>query len=489
MSRMSRRRMLRLLGGMGLAAPFVNLGRQRALAATGRVPRVVFLFHSSGWQLRELGHATGTVFDPLRDAGLMERTTVIRGLHNRVCTANNTGDAHTGNGVTLLSGEISLKHPGFQPPYGGVTRVYGGAKTFDQVLADRWASEVAVPSAHMGILTSNGYNEVANLSHQVLSWRGPASFRDGDPVYDNGVFCENDPAEVHRTLFGATDGDAVDAGAAVAEARRRARMAALGYLDGELAAVGGTLRAHDRERLDVHRSAVAAMRTQLERGEIVLPDACSVPELFVGEVDQSPNYENLSNAQIANAVAALSCDVTRVVMLQHGMAGGGVTFRDDDWFFGRYGFTVAQAKRDLAEGNSSNNLSHSVISAHAASHATGPSSFPYYHRFGQWHAGQVARLASALRDVSTDSGTLLDDTLIVWFSENGQVSHGQRDIPFVLVGGDNWVRTGLDLDVGGATQVPMLRTLGRALTGDASFTIGDDDYAEGLERFAPLLRS
>ena len=52
----------------------------------------------------------------------------------------------------------------------------------------------------------------------------------------------------------------------------------------------------------------------------------------------------------------------------------------------------------------------------------------------QWYAGCVARLALALDAIPEGSGTLLDNTLIVWANELGRGDHNQENIPVVLIG-------------------------------------------------------
>ena len=52
----------------------------------------------------------------------------------------------------------------------------------------------------------------------------------------------------------------------------------------------------------------------------------------------------------------------------------------------------------------------------------------------QFYARCVARLATALDAVPEASGTMLDNTLVVWANEQGRGDHNQDNVPVVLIG-------------------------------------------------------
>ena len=68
----------------------------------------------------------------------------------------------------------------------------------------------------------------------------------------------------------------------------------------------------------------------------------------------------------------------------------------------------------------------------------------------QWYAGCVARLALALDAIPEGTGTMLDNTLIVWGNEPGRGDHNQENIPIVMIGkaGGALPRGGRVLDSG-----------------------------------------
>ena len=52
----------------------------------------------------------------------------------------------------------------------------------------------------------------------------------------------------------------------------------------------------------------------------------------------------------------------------------------------------------------------------------------------QYYASRVARLATALDAVPEGSGTMLDNTLVVWGNELGRGDHSLENIPVVMLG-------------------------------------------------------
>jgi hypothetical protein len=52
----------------------------------------------------------------------------------------------------------------------------------------------------------------------------------------------------------------------------------------------------------------------------------------------------------------------------------------------------------------------------------------------QYYASCVARLATQLDAIPEGSGTMLDNTLVVWANEQGRGDHNQSNVPIVLIG-------------------------------------------------------
>ncbi len=81
--------------------------------------------------------------------------------------------------------------------------------------------------------------------------------------------------------------------------------------------------------------------------------------------------------------------------------------------------------------------------------------------FDRFWSGQVAYLAKRLAGIKEGSGTMLDNTLIVWGVESGtNHNHSPRDMQYLLIGGRNLgIKTGQYLKVGTQSANKMLTSV------------------------------
>jgi Protein of unknown function (DUF1552) len=150
---------------------------------------------------------------------------------------------------------------------------------------------------------------------------------------------------------------------------------------------------------------------------------------------------------------ALACDVTRVANFMWGGMGGMGTAT---W---------------LNHTNDHHNLAH----ANALKEMT---------EWNTWYATQLAYLMSALEKYpDVGGGTLLDNTLIMWWNELGNGSaHLSNRAPFVLAGGAGGaLKMGRFLNY---TPAPIqngqiLLTVYNVLTGSNDTTFGSPKYCPG----------
>lgn len=176
--------------------------------------------------------------------------------------------------------------------------------------------------------------------------------------------------------------------------------------------LAATLGGDERARLDVHVRSIAALSS---RGA----QSASTPSCVVPSQPKSGNnpQADASQATVASAqadliVAALACDVTRVVGMQFGTSnrqyiGGEVN--DDE---------------------------------HSAVHS-GSEYLPRVIGAEQAVAGWVARLVQALAatpDPAAPEGSLLDNTLVVWARDIADgPAHTQYSMPYALLGGGTYL--------------------------------------------------
>jgi hypothetical protein len=157
------------------------------------------------------------------------------------------------------------------------------------------------------------------------------------------------------------------------------------------------------------------------------PAVHAVPELDPHVKQENDSIPKISRMQIELMVHGFASDFARVATLQ-------------------YTNSVGQAKMhwiNVDEGH--HELSHKPDDdADAQDKLT---------RINQWYCGELAYLVQRLAETAEPggSGSLLDNTLIVWTNELGKGnSHTLDNIPFVMVGG------GLDFRMGRSLKYPKL---------------------------------
>lgn len=186
----------------------------------------------------------------------------------------------------------------------------------------------------------------------------------------------------------------------------------------DLRKVGSLVSAEDRRLLDEHASYVRELEQELRQtnAESV---GHAVPEPEPGVKAENDNIPRISKVQIDLMVQSFAADFSRVATLQYTNSVGEARMR---WL------GVNEGHHELSHNPDSDAKSQEKLT-----------------RINHWFAEQLAYLAKRLADTPEPggSGSLLDNTLIVWTNELGKGnSHTLDDIPFVLVG------NGLDFRMG-----------------------------------------
>jgi hypothetical protein len=205
-------------------------------------------------------------------------------------------------------------------------------------------------------------------------------------------------------------------------------------LDGvtdDLKKVGAAVGSADKRLIDEHATFVREMEEELKQAKAAA--AHPIPVLEPGVRKDNDNIPQISKAQIDLMVNAFAADFTRVASLQYTNSVGNARMR---W---------------LGINDPHHGLSHE-----------GNDKLPAQEKLtkiNKWFCEQLAYMAKRLAETPEPGGTgsLLDNTLIVWTNELGEGnSHSLDNIPFVLVGG------GLDFEMGQSlkyTKVPHNRLL------------------------------
>ena len=85
-----------------------------------------------------------------------------------------------------------------------------------------------------------------------------------------------------------------------------------------------------------------------------------------------------------------------------------------------------------------------------------------------------------LDEVPEGSGTLLDNTVVVWTSElSSGNNHSMRNMPYVIAGGASYFDTGRYVRFGGDDHSRLLVSLCHAMGLTDISRVGDDEYDQG----------
>lgn len=212
--------------------------------------------------------------------------------------------------------------------------------------------------------------------------------------------------------------------------RRRDRQALRSVLDGvgdDLRKIEAAVSGEDRQLLARQAEFVREMERELSAPEDTDAVAHAAPELEPGVKEDNDNMPRLSRMQIDLLVHSLAADFARIATFQFTNSVGQAKMR---WL------GIEEGHHELSHNPDSDEKSKDKLT-----------------RINRWYCEQLAYLAQRLAETPEPggSGSLLDNTLIVWTNELGKGnSHTLDNIPFVLVG------NGLDFKMGRSLRYPKL---------------------------------
>lgn len=445
---LSRRQFLRGLGGIAVGLPLLASFQAPASAQAQAVPsgkdgfprRLLIFFHPNGvmpdawWPTagaNERDFSLAASLQPLER--FKSRMLLLRGVHLSSAASGPGGPHQKGMGH-LLTGR-ALQSGTFVDGDGAMAGWADGV-SFDQVVAEHVGRENRLKSLELGVRAdASGGAEVRSR----LCYGGPA--QPLPPI--------NDPRVTFDTLFSDFHTDPT----ALAELRAR-RLSVLDAVGDQFSHVYQRAGYEDRVRLQAHLDMIRDLELRLQN-QGALPGTCTVPGR---PIDQPEDDENTMPAiaalQTELMALALVCDITRVGSLQFSNAMNHIRF---PWL------------QSFGDG-------------HTLSHA-GPSNTDAFQQWvarDRWFAEQIGHLLDTLDAVPEGSGTMLDNTCVLWVNELSQGNtHSHRNMPFVLIGS-----AGGAIDVGRYVQAPDTAHNDLLLAIMAAFgversTFGDPDFCTG----------
>ena len=388
MNAIHRRNFLKRVGLSAASLPFLVGLPSLGLAAPARPrQRLIVMFSPNGtipsafWP-----DETGTDFklkeilSPLE--AFKERMLVLHGLSNRV---RGDGDNHMRGMSCLLTG-IELFPGNIQ---GGSHTPAGWASgiSIDQELKNFFQGREETRTRFGSLEFGVGVSDKADPWTR-MSYAGP----------NKPVAPISDPYQMYQKLYGQLKD-------------KESLQSILDDVQGDLKKVRKLISAEDRRLLEDHESLVRQMEKEINQAAKqklrVTP-----PTLEEGIADQNDNVPRLSRMQIDLLVNSFVNDMARVATLQYTKSVGSARMK---WL-------------DISEGH--HGLSHEPDKEQAAQ--------AKLVKINKWFCGELNHLAQRLASTPEPggSGSMLDNTLIVWTNELGKGnSHTLDNIPFVLVGG------------------------------------------------------
>jgi hypothetical protein len=412
-------------GGYVVAFPFLTSLAARSRAAAATPPRRLILWYQpdgAGPGRRDHFYPKGdeTTFTMNRITAKLEPIrqdlVFIRGVDNT--SSPSTGNEAHGSHMRscLTSGE---------------------ANSIDQVIAERLNPPTPFKTLEIGVASDSGAKQ------SQIAYRG-----------GRGLAPQEDPNKVFARLFGEKR-DSPQGQDDLLRLHRRRKSILDGVKD-ELTRLEATAGSEDRKVIDAHATTIRELELSLDRLNKAMPPAtCGAPSVnlsglsgqtrFRGSWDTPggtvPNLEKIAPVQHELLTLAMKCDLTRVATVSYLRSNSGQT----------YPFLPITNKTVMNHG-----FAHGW-----STRKDGESDFV---TIMQWRCEMFRDLVDRFRNTPEGTGTMLDNSLIVWVSDYANGDHASRDVPYTVAGrGGGTVRSGRLLNRPGQPHARLLISLAEAM--------------------------
>ncbi len=430
----SRRQMMKLIG----MAPFLAPAFRDALAADPTpLKRLAILMRYNGapierWIPKSWDDFSGSCLAPLSDAKLKSRLTVIQNMNNQF-VINGTGNAHADGANSAWAAQAGSN--------GGVS--------LDQYVANK----KQFPTVRRNLALGAYANGIGPETYTF--YKAP-----GSPADIN-----EDPYDAINKVFGdfVPKGNGSDPKATALLAKKKSILDAM---KDDVGRMSKNLVGEEKAKLDTHLSLVRAAEQNLSASMGNMDPTMSACKKMEVPKTKYPirslvNLPDLAKVQIELAALSMTCDISRVVIIQmlasYTNVGGGDV--DLPWCGANIGRDNQSGYRDGA-GNP-------VLSLHQYHHAKRSDTRErgIYANINTTYATLFGDLMKKLDAVPDGAGTLLDNSISVLASEYGGDSedgdrHSGSNMPWLVGGsGAGFLKTGHMPNLGGASHTQFLGTL------------------------------
>ena len=428
MTRHTRREILRNLGIGAAAVPFLtglpSLSFAEALGK--RKQRLVILFSPDGivpstfWPDAEGPLVFKDSLKPLEP--FRDKTLVLKGVSDRI---RGDGDGHMrGIGCLLTGSEL---FPGNVQGGSDTPAGWSSNLSIDQEIKNHLQKSLATRTRFGSLEFGVMVPEHADTWTRMV-YAGPN--RPIAPI--------DDPYQMFNKLYGQLKD-------------QETLKSVLDDLREDLAKVKGQVGKADRLLLDEHTTLVREMEQEILSARTV-DVGHKVPAIEPGVRRDNDNIPKISKLQIDLMVSAFVADSARVATLQYTNSVGEARMT---WL------GVTEGEHSLSHEPDENKEAQAKLT-----------------KIKTWYCEQLAYLAKRLSETMEPdgSGTMLDNTIVVWTNELGQGnSHTLDNIPFVLVGGGAGFKMGRSLRYDNLPHNRLLMSLSHSF-GNRIDHFGNKDF-------------
>lgn len=456
--KISRRHLLRGIGGVTLALPFLEaLAPDEAHAENGGyAPFAIFCRQANG-VAQEVGGGSPeperyfpSTLGPLTQSGLeaesdravsllsayADKLTILRGVGFGF-PGNGCGHSGGGNQV-LTAARVS------ETPSGNESLAEG--ESIDNLIARKLQPEGVEPlTLYAG--------KMGGYINEVLSYRGPQQLRPA----------ERSPFNAYMDLFGLSS-----LSPEALEKLKATRQSVNDLVRGEMQRLLARkdLSIKDRERLDLHFSAIRDLEVNM---------SCELPQMDIDAMEalqdglgDSDNIITITKMQMDIIALACACGAVRAATLQIGDGNDSTQYTINGVKQYSYHWISHRIQGDGDEG------------------AAIPDADVLHHEIDKIHLDMFKHLLDRLSSYSLGNGTLLDSGIAIMTNDLGNKYHSYTNVPFVCAGSCNdFLATGQYIDAGGVTNNKLWNTVATAVgvrkdNGDYVDDFGDPSLEGGL---------
>jgi hypothetical protein len=402
------------LAGVGTTAAGVLLRPLFASAAGASPTRLLIVHRPCGTYPIDFFPQTGDAttftlpsilqpFAPVKDA-----MTILNGVY---CPRDHSwaGDQHGAGLITMMSGKRPIEIPGTSS--GGdpnAKNQQAAGPSFDQMMVKTAASGLGGTSVPSIQSTAYRPSSIGLPNFKVMSYDASGA-----------LFPESRPDTLFGNIFGAS---MPGLSPADLDRLRAQNKSILDFVSKDLTRLRGLVPKSQLPKLDAHLDGITSLEAKLTAvtptgtmGSACKGPAQMTPPAQTGDltIDEA-QHQVVAQNQLAIILAAFQCDLTRVATFSFAHGNSALRFAK-----------IIPGFNDPG-GTGHHDLSH--VQTATALHS----------QIDQWYAQQLSTVLQAMRATPDGAGTLLDNTLVVYFNECCYGwSHSIENMPLLLFGGKN----------------------------------------------------